>query len=324
MQEGPGAAACGRAPGEISTSFAGANRSRFEGLRSPALSAPVPTTGRARGDGALPCRSGTSVDAGPGPGARRGPVSGARAVAGRHPEKHASDVGKFLHRMSDPQTQCMIPRASLPPSSHRSDLRGARLAPGRDPGGEAGRREVEPGPPPRGVGRLRLLPVAHRPRRGGTRPGGRVPMGALAQASGCHRRGPDGARRQRGRQGDRRRAPARAPLPADGLGLGGTRDDGRNRSPGRAGDAARPAPVHRPGGAGAIRLRNSEPHRHPLRRQPHRRRGAVDRDRQPAGQAPDRGASRPRTPPPPRRLAEPGAGGHPGHSRRPGAAHGRT
>ena len=42
MQEGPGAAAGGRAPEEISTSFAGANRSRFEGLRSPALSAPLP------------------------------------------------------------------------------------------------------------------------------------------------------------------------------------------------------------------------------------------------------------------------------------------
>jgi len=150
-------------------------------------------------------------------------------------------------------------------------------------------------------------------------------MGALAQASGRHRRGPDGAYRQRGRQGDRRQAPARTPLPADGLGLGGTRDDGRNRSPGRAGDAARPAPVHRPGDARTIRLRNSEPHRHPLRRRPHRRRGTVDRDRRPADQARDRGASHLRPSPPAplaRRLAEPGAGGHPGHSRRPGTAHG--
>ena len=102
MQEGPGAAASGRAPGEISTSFAGANRSRFEGLRSPALSAPVPTTGRARGDGALPCRSGTSVDAGPGAGApephRAGRGGAVRAPARGPPQ--AATV-KIMHPMSE-------------------------------------------------------------------------------------------------------------------------------------------------------------------------------------------------------------------------------
>ena len=143
-------------------------------------------------------------------------------------------------------------------------------------------------------------------------------MGELVAAAGRHRRGPDGAGRQRGDQGARRHPPPGAPLPADGLRLGGAGNDGRQRSPGRADDQARSASVHGPGDGRSARLAHAEPHRHPLRLAPGPRQDVPDPDDRPAETARDRWPPRPGAAPPAavaRRLAEPGAGGHARHPR---------